>query len=51
MKKREADPLDPSVYRDLEQAHRELGDLETAKHWARWAVRVTQSRSATVKNE
>jgi len=51
MKKREADPLDPSVYRDLEQAHRELGDLETAKHWASWAVRVTQPRPATAKNE
>ena len=41
LKAREDNPLDPSVYQELEQLHRELGDVEAATMWQRWAARVT----------
>ncbi len=41
LKAREDDPYSPSVYQELEQLHRALGDIEAAKLWQRWAARVT----------
>jgi tetratricopeptide (TPR) repeat protein len=41
LKTREEDPRNPSVYRELEQLHRELGDVEAARMWHQWEVRVT----------
>lgn len=42
LKQREADPFDPLVYQQLEQAHRELRDNEAAKRWHLWSIRVAQ---------
>jgi hypothetical protein len=41
LKQRDEDPYDPLIYRELEQLHRELGDLEAVKLWHRWTVRVS----------
>ncbi len=41
LKAREDNPRDPSVYQELEQLHRELGNIEAARMWQRWAARVT----------
>ena len=41
LKQRDEDPYDPLIYRELEQLHREQGDLEAARLWHRWTVRVS----------
>ena len=45
LKQRDEDPYDPMIYRELEQLHRELGDLEMARLWHRWTVRVSPHNS------
>ena len=38
---REENPHSRALYQELEQLHRELGDVEAARMWQRWVARVT----------
>lgn len=42
LKQRQTDARNPEMYRELSQLSRELGDLESARHWDQWFARMSR---------